>query len=1470
MTTRKVRWTTTDVDSNGPGPTDFEQQHDDDQQPNQPSWPPYPVMYPLLKPPVRTTNKNNSNSSSEFSSATSSEEDEEEENVDDYDEYNDDEDDDDEDEENDQEDEDTDEDPTLYQHPSIAPEMKHERMEWQHMLHSVLMGEVIKSEKKRLLSTDQIKHHKPISEIWVSIRALLRGRILDEERKYLEEGRREIDEVLQMILNFKVESTSNVKALEQVAETLKTVDRVESLYATRADMIRANPKYASAEFEQRLDALNAWCTITRSLVMQHKILADWTGSPELRLHSNKKDQEGKEEKATTTTTTTTTNDDDNNQSKKQHQQQQISFVERILKESALQDTFEKRTLSALHSLLLKAKGTMVANNTIFKKMNLPSFIHDLRLLATFPTSLVEEALKIRLEYKDRIDDAPKPMVDTMMDDYRGLITLACRVKLQYEDLANPAPGWDLKGDTFIDENYDAVLLESVRSYFKLIAWKLANEKTNTLKECDVLEKEWEFLKNTVCQAVETIDWECAEQFCSFVNRLLNDLTADFITSLDTANADNDEDVEFKYTELLHTMRMRARKLLQFSRFFLGQFENAAEYAIDSDDTNRFVQRLWETGHFLVYTESFEEERIYIIASPSLYGREEAITSLLRSSFQREQLMVHTPGTPGGISIAEQYEDYVLVFSPWQNIIWKGDVVHKPIPFVHLGIKARRARLVTGDTRRLNVIKSKFLASLQLYQQPNQQQQQQTSTASSSTATTSSYNYAGISPVQEHRANIPKVNKELGKIKMTVLKLANFTVDTVAVIREKTQQNPLQELVEECFSFASDFGIRAARFLEISARQQLDLKLVRLAIDWICFITDECIPTERKTFRWAVAALEFGHLMTRGANILALTEDEFGTLQSKVARCIALLISHFDVLGTRSRSHELELLREERQRKRGVTAKRNSYMTSNKRLEGKDAMMITAATYGNETGSSAGGPPGITFIRDEWMRKINELEDGRNKQEQDNKIVGKVLNEKSSADKSLVYLAPSSSNISFRWQQGRFIGSGTFGYVYLAINLDTSSVMAVKEIRFPDSSSLSALHKAIKEEMKVMEMLNHPNIVQYFGMEVHRDKVFIFMEYCENGSLGALLEHGGRIEDEYYIINYAYQLLKGLSYLHENNIVHRDIKPDNILLDYEGNLKLSDFGAAKILAKGQKTMNKTTMSMNVNSLAGTPMYMAPEVITGDEIGRKGSMDIWSLGCCIVQMATGRRPWSTLENEWSVMYHVVTGHPPLPDESQLSPDGIDFLKKCFTRSSSKRPTAQELLQHRWITRFLEEDYFETSETGDGMVGGLPPSSSIPLEWQNAIAMNNGSSDSLHLGSDRPLVRSIPNSIAITGTTNGISREEAQLYFRSVEENNNNNMAGDHQQQEQQQQHYVHHSHQQYPHHLISSVTTRTTNTSSGTPSSSLHVRDFAPIPPNSSSILSWSRRNSAVSTSTSGSLVRSVDENGGISSRPVSPL
>lgn len=101
------------------------------------------------------------------------------------------------------------------------------------------------------------------------------------------------------------------------------------------------------------------------------------------------------------------------------------------------------------------------------------------------------------------------------------------------------------------------------------------------------------------------------------------------------------------------------------------------------------------------------------------------------------------------------------------------------------------------------------------------------------------------------------------------------------------------------------------------------------------------------------------------------------------------------------------------------------------------------------------------------------------------------------------------------------------------------------------------------------------------------------------------------------------------------------------------------------------------------MTGTPMYMSPEVIKGENPGRAGAVDIWSLGCVILEMITGRRPWANLDNESAIMYSIAQGHPPpLPGPDQISPAGIDFLKKCFTRDPRKRATAVELLNHEWI--------------------------------------------------------------------------------------------------------------------------------------------------------------------------------------------
>lgn len=154
---------------------------------------------------------------------------------------------------------------------------------------------------------------------------------------------------------------------------------------------------------------------------------------------------------------------------------------------------------------------------------------------------------------------------------------------------------------------------------------------------------------------------------------------------------------------------------------------------------------------------------------------------------------------------------------------------------------------------------------------------------------------------------------------------------------------------------------------------------------------------------------------------------------------------------------------------------------------------------------------------------------------------------------------------------------------------------------------------------------------------------------------------------------------------------------------------------------------------------------------------------------MQMATGRRPWSTLENEWSVMYHVVTGHPPLPDASQLTSPGIDFLKKCFVRDPNKRPTAEELLNHPWITSYIDnysEEQLPAPEQ-EGMNGDVLAGEHEHWEAEIPDAVEEmhrsiNSTPSL----DRPMVRSIPNSLAIDGMANSHENgPQAQAYFREI---------------------------------------------------------------------------------------------------------
>lgn len=256
-----------------------------------------------------------------------------------------------------------------------------------------------------------------------------------------------------------------------------------------------------------------------------------------------------------------------------------------------------------------------------------------------------------------------------------------------------------------------------------------------------------------------------------------------------------------------------------------------------------------------------------------------------------------------------------------------------------------------------------------------------------------------------------------------------------------------------------------------------------------------------------------------------------------------------------------------------------------------------------------------------------------------------------------------------------IGKGSSGNVYKAINKKDKKIYAIKQSLSPENDEL------LKNEIIIYQKFKNqcPNIIyfyDYFKANNESGKTCLCMqvEYCQYGSIREIIKKGKKINisiNEFEISSIIYMVLKSLAFIHQNNLVDRDIKGRNILVDKEGNIKLCDFGICK-------TYQKDNMK---HLRGGSPYWMAPEILKKEEYDQ--TIDIWALGITCVELAENEPPYFKLSPK-EVMKQIIKSPPKgLNDKSKWSYEFNNFISCCLNEDRFKRPSAEDLLKYDFIT-------------------------------------------------------------------------------------------------------------------------------------------------------------------------------------------
>uniref|UniRef100_A0A8D3DEG1 Mitogen-activated protein kinase kinase kinase 4 n=1 Tax=Scophthalmus maximus TaxID=52904 RepID=A0A8D3DEG1_SCOMX len=1137
-------------------------------------------------------------------------------------------------------------------------------------------------------------------------------------------------------------------AFEQVKRVMELLESVEALYPSLQALQKDYEKYAARDFQGRVQALCLWLNITQDLNQKLRVMATVLGlhdlsrigwpvfeipSPRCSRGNDEEENEKDEENDSTEGELGHIADGDLSPTLTPKFARLLSedeflptaivgsaeatvgggvfcptaiyrpFVDKALKQMGL-----RKLILRLHKLmdrsLQRSRAALLCHTPALEFSDFPDpmlysdYLPELSRHLSCSVPAHPELGADQVSWAD--------LLDMDLPSFRPAFLVLCRVllnviheclKLRLEQ--RPAGEPSLL-------SIKQVYFDYMHSWIQML--QQLPQASHSLK--NLLEEEWNFTK-VITPYIRGGEAQSGKLFCDIAGMLLKS-TGEFLDaglqksgnefweSADDSTASDEIrrsviETSRSLKELFHEARERASKALGFAKMLRKDLEVAADFSI-TNGVRCLLESLQKRNYVKVQIPGLEELQVFVPSG--LINQRPLILQLLNAAAGKD-----CSKEPEEIADDEAYllmskhrTGDSTTDSDWAQ--WEGELL-KLVP-----------QMETVDTLGAMKVENMLLIVMQSAHLVAQRKAFQQSMEDVLTL------------IREQTSSQPLIASALEELKNDALQLCikintaidrveyMFTTEFEAEVEESesaTLHQYYREAMIQGYNFAFEYHKEVVRLMSGEFRQRIGERYIAFARKWMTYVLTKCESGRGTKPRWATQGFDFLQAIEPGF-ISALPEDDFLNLQALMNECIGHVIGkpHSPVTAPRNSPRPVKVPRchsdppnpnlfiPNAEGFRGSSFHENDRLSSvAAELQFKSLSRHSSPTEDKEGWCIRQSPVHTTrfsarFLHSEpkqparqspmeaVRRSICKFEDKRYAVMKQRNIIGQVCHTPKSYD-NVMHVGL--RKVTFKWQRGNKIGEGQYGKVYTCINVDTGELMAMKEIRFQPND-----HKTIKEtadELKIFEGIKHPNLVRYFGVELHREEMYIFMEYCDEGTLEEVSRLGLQ---EHVIRLYSKQTTTAINVLHEHGIVHRDIKGANIFLTSSGLIKLGDFGCSVKLRN-----NTHTMPGEVNSTLGTAAYMAPEVITrakGEGHGR--AADIWSLGCVLIEMVTGKRPWHEYEHNFQIMYKVGMGHkPPIPEK--LSTEGKDFLGHCLESEPKRRWTASMLLDHPFVKVCTDEE-------------------------------------------------------------------------------------------------------------------------------------------------------------------------------------